>query len=138
MNPEIRYLTVYDVMAIYDRVMELSGGAVGIRDIGALESAIAQPRMTFSGNDLYPTIVEKAAVLGFSIIRNHPFIDGNKRIGHAAMEVFLILNGFEIQADVDEQERLILLVAAGETDLADLTSWLHQHIIPIPKGSSAD
>lgn len=74
----MRYLTLGEVLGIYRRVMEQSGGMAGIRDLGALESAVAQPRMTFSGEDLYPTLVEKAAALGFSLIQNHPFADGNK------------------------------------------------------------
>ena len=73
---------------------------------------MAQPRQSFDGADLYPSIPEKAAALGFSLISNHPFIDGNKRVGHAAIEIFLILNGHELHADVDEQERLVLGVAA--------------------------
>ena len=106
-----------------------SGGSAGIRDFGALESALAQPRMTFDGDELYPTIVDKAAALGFSLINNHPFVDGNKRIGHAAMEVFLILNGYEIEAGVDEQERVILGVAAGQIKRDELRAWLSLHIV---------
>ena len=102
----MRYLTLNEVLEIYRRVADQSGGAVGIRDFGALESAAAQPRMSFAGDDLYANVVDKASALCFSLIQNHPFIDGNKRIGHAAMEVFLMLNGFEISASVDEQERL--------------------------------
>ena len=98
----MRYLTVGEVMEIYSRVMNQSGGSVGILDLGALESAVAQPRMTFNGEELYPTIVEKASALGYSLIQNHPFVDGNKRAGHAAMESFLMLNGYEISASVDE------------------------------------
>jgi death-on-curing protein len=92
-----------------------------------LESALAQPRQTFGGSDLYPTLVEKAAALGFSLIANHPFVDGNKRIGHAAMEVFLVLNGQEIDADVNEQERVVLAVAAGEMTREQFTDWLRDH-----------
>jgi death on curing protein len=72
--------------------------------------------MTFGGEDLYPSLLEKAAALGFSIIMNHPFVDGNKRTGHAAMETFLILNGMEINASVDEQERVVLAIASGELE----------------------
>ena len=82
----MRYLTVGEVLEIYSSVIKQSGGGMGIRDLGALESAVAQPRMTFNGEELYPTIVEKASALGFSLIQNHPFVDGNKRAGHAAME----------------------------------------------------
>ncbi|MBH0204207.1 MAG: type II toxin-antitoxin system death-on-curing family toxin, partial [Nitrospira sp.] len=90
-----------------------TGGAVGIRDFGALESAVAQPRMTFAGKDLHPTIAGKAASLGFSLVQNHPFVDGNKRTGHAAVEVFLVLNGYELAATVDEQVGVILQIASG-------------------------
>jgi death-on-curing protein len=83
--------------------------------------------MTFGGEDLYPALVEKAAALGHSLIANHPFVDGNKRTGHAAMEVFLMVNGFEIQASVDEQERVILQVAAGEMKREKFTEWLRGH-----------
>ena len=124
----MRYLTLNEVLDLYRQVMEQSGGAVGIRDLNALESAAAQPRMTFGGEELYPTIVEKASALGFSLVMNHPFVDGNKRIGHAAMETFLVLNGFEINASVDEQERVILQLAASELDRAEFTKWLHAHI----------
>ncbi len=124
----MRYLTLNEVLDLYQQVMEQSGGAVGIRDLNALESAVAQPRMTFGGEELYPTVVEKASALGFSLVMNHPFVDGNKRIGHAAMETFLVLNGFEINASVDEQERVISQLAASELDRDELTKWLHAHI----------
>lgn len=100
---------------------------MGVLNLGALESALAQPRMTFEGKELYPSVVEKAAALGHSPIQNHPFLDGNKRTGHAAMEVFLLLNGFEIQSTVDEQERIILQVASGEMDRDAFTLWLRDH-----------
>ncbi len=93
----------------------------------ALESALAQPQMTFDSADLYPTLVDKA--LGYALIKNHPFLDGNKRTGHAAMEVFLVLNGYEIRAPVDEQERVILQVAATEIEREEFTAWLRTHIV---------
>lgn len=126
----MRYLTLSEVLEIYSRVIQQSGGIMGIRDLGALESAVAQPRMTFYGKELYPTIVEKAAVLCFSLIQNHPFLNGNKRTAHAAMETFLVLNGYEICATVDEQEKVILQVASGEMGLDAFTDWLRAHIEP--------
>jgi death on curing protein len=126
----MRYLTVNELLEIYFRVMAQSGGAVGLRDLGALESAVAQPRVTFGGEELYSTLAEKAAALGYSLIQNHPFIDGNKRIGHAAMELFLLLNGQEITATVEEQVTVILHVAAGEMDRRKFTGWLKQHVVP--------
>ena len=125
----MRYLSLNEVLAIYQAVMKQSGGTYGLRDPGALQSALAQPRMTFGGQELYPTIVEKASALGFSLIKNHPFVDGNKRTGHAAIEVFLLLNGYELQADVDEQERVILQVAANEMDRESFTSWLRTRVV---------
>lgn len=126
----MRYLSLAEVIDLYRRVMAQSGGAVGIRDQGALESAVAQPQMTFGGEELYATAATKAAALGFSLINNHPFVDGNKRIGHAAMEVMLILNGLEIAADVEEQEQVILAVAAGEMEREAFGSWLASHLVP--------
>jgi len=125
----MRYLILGEVLELHRRVVEQSGGTMGIRDLGALESALAQPRMTFGGTELYPTIGEKAASLGFSLINNHPFVDSNKRTGHAAMEVFLVLNGYEIVASTDEQERVILQVASGEMRREAFTEWLRDHIV---------
>lgn len=124
----MRYLTVHEVLVIYDHIIRESGGGIGVRDLGALESAVAQPRMTFGGEELYPTLSEKAVSLGFSLIQNHPFVDGNKRIGHAAMELFLILNGHEIDATEDEQYDIILKVAAGATTREAFSIWLNEHI----------
>jgi death on curing protein len=125
----IRFLPLIEVLELHRRIIEQSGGASGVRDLGALESAIAQPLMTFGGEDLYPSEVKKAGALGFSLIMNHPFVDGNKRIGHAAMEVFLILNGMEISATVDEQEQVILAVAAGEMERESFVQWLQERTI---------
>ena len=118
-------------MEIYSQVMEQSGGGVGIHDLGALESAVAQARMTFNGEELYPTIVEKASALGFSLIQNHPFMDGNKRAGHAAMEAFLMLNNYEISAGVDEQVEIVIGVASGKIDRNMFTEWLRNHIVAL-------
>ncbi|TAF51190.1 MAG: type II toxin-antitoxin system death-on-curing family toxin [Oscillatoriales cyanobacterium] len=120
----MRYLSVVRVLALHRKIIATSGGAVGVRDLGLLQSALAQPRLTFDGVELYPDLIEKAAALGFSIILNHPFIDGNKRVGHAVIEVFLMLNGYEIEAGVDEQERVILAIAAGEMKREEFTGWL--------------
>ena len=125
----MRYLTLNEILQIHRHLIEQSGGSTGIHNVGALESALAQPHMTFGGEDLYPTILEKAAALGFSLIRNHPFVDGNKRTGHAAMEVFLVLNGYEIDASVDEQEQTILQLAAGELAREVFSEWLRTHVV---------
>jgi death-on-curing protein len=125
----MRYLTLNEVLELHRELILRFGGSSGIRDMGALESAIAQPRMAFGGEDLYPTIIEKAVALGYSIIKNHPFIDGNKRTGHAAIEIFLVLNGHEIKASTDDQEQVILRVAAGELSREELEKWLRLNLV---------
>jgi len=127
----MRYLSLGEVIELHRRLLEATGGAPGIRDVGALESAVAQPKATFGGVDLYPTLAEKAAALAFSLVQNHPFVDGNKRVGHAAMETFLVLNGTEIDAPVDDQERLMLDLAAGQLARGGLTDWLRRHVKPL-------
>jgi death on curing protein len=124
----MRYLVVEEVLKLHRRVIEQTGGSLGVRDEGALASAVAQPQMTFGGDDLYPTMVEKVSALGFSLAMNHPFLDGNKRTAHAAMEVFLVLNGFEIQAPTDDQEEVMLSLAQGNLKREGLTRWLEQKI----------
>jgi death on curing protein len=86
--------------------------------------------MTFDGVDLYPTIAAKAGAFAHALIQNHPFLDGNKRIGHAAMEVFLIINGREISGTVEEQEGLILAVASGQISRVELINWIEEHLVP--------
>lgn len=90
-----------------------------------------QPQQTFGGEDLYPSLAAKAGTLAFTLVMNHPFVDGNKRSGHAAMEAFLMLNGHEIAAEVDEQERLFLRLAAGEITRDALVTWVEVHIVPL-------
>jgi death-on-curing protein len=85
---------------------------------------------TYDGAELYPTVLAKAGALGFSLIQGHPFIDGNKRVGHAAMESFLVLNGFELTATVDEQEGVVLNIASGALSRDELIVWLKQHAHP--------
>jgi len=127
----MRYLSLAEVLELHQMVIEQTGGASGLRDVSALESAMAQPRMTFAGKDLYPSVVEKAVALCFSLVNNHPFVDGNKRVGHAAMETFLVLNGVEIEASTDEQERILLSLAAGQLDREDFVEWLREHVTPL-------
>jgi death-on-curing protein len=126
----MRLLTVTEVLSLHDRIIATSGGSSGLRDAGALLSALAQPSATFDGNELYPTLEEKASALCFFLVSNHPFVDGNKRVGHAAMEICLLLNGFVIDAAVDEQEKLILSLASGEIAREILADWLRSHMRP--------
>jgi death on curing protein len=128
----MRYLTLTEILDLHTRIIEQSGGTAGVRDLGSIDSALAQPQMTFAGKDLYPAIESKAAALCFSLVTNHAFVDGNKRIGHAALETFLVLNGFELVSNVDESERVILQLAAGKFTRDQLVQWVTAHIQRLP------
>ena len=127
----MRFLSLGEVVTLHQAILEQSGGAVGIRDLAMLESALAQPMATFDRVELYPNLTSKAAALCFSLVRNHPFFDGNKRVGHAAMETFLVLNGHEIEASVDEQEQVMSAVAAGQLTRDELADWLERRTKPV-------
>ena len=124
----MRYLTLGEVVELHRAVIEKTGGMAGIRDLGALDSALAQPGATFGGVELHLSLVDKAAALCFSLVRDHAFLDGNKRVGHAAMETFLVLNGSEIEASVGEQERLMLDIAAGRLSRNEVAAWLRENV----------
>ena len=124
----MRYLTVSEVLRIHEGVLRETGGGTGIRSFGSIESAVAQPRATFGGEDLYVSVVEKGASLCFGLVLGHGFVDGNKRVGHAALEVFLLLNGTELTADLDEQENFFLGLAAGDRSRQDLVRWLEANV----------
>ncbi len=126
----MRYLTIEQVIELHRLLIHQSGGIGGLRDRNALESALAQPMMTFDGKDLYPALTSKAGALAHALIQNHPFLDGNKRIGHASMEVFLVMNGKELNASIDEQENLILAVASGKISRSELIDWVEEHLVP--------
>jgi len=99
--------------------------------MGLLESALAQPRQAFGDQDLYPTLAGKATALGFTLIANHPFVDGNKRVGHAAVEAMLMLNGMKLGADIDDAESEILAVASGERRREEFQRWIEKHVVPL-------
>lgn len=125
----MRYLSIFDVLELHRLAVAQTGGDPGLRDLRALEAAVAQPRQTFAGQDLYPTVIDKAAALGFFLVCNHPFVDGNKRTGYLAMVLFLRRHGREIAADFDEQEQIILALAAGELDREAFTAWVRAHVV---------
>ena len=123
----MRYLSEAEVVEIHRRVVEQSSGLIGLRDRGALESSVAQPSQSFAGEDLYPSPVSKAAALSFFLATNHPFVDGNKRVAHAALEIMLVLNGYELQATIDEQEQIMLRLASGNLSRAEFSEWVERH-----------
>lgn len=125
----MRYLSVREIIDLHSRVVRQFGGAPGIRDRGALESSVGQPLQAFGGEDLYAGVTAKAAALGYFLATNHPFIDGNKRVAHAAMETTLLLNGLEIRASIGEQEQIMLAVASGTVSREEFQSWLDHNTI---------
>jgi death-on-curing protein len=127
----IEYPTLEQVLAIHADVIRLHGGDPAVHDIGLVDSAVAQPKATFDGGDLYPTIPEKAAALGFSLTANHGFKDGNKRVGWTAMDVFLRANGHKITATTDEAEAVSLAVASHTMTRAQYTDWVVRHVTPV-------
>ena len=126
-----RYLSLGEVVELHRLVVAQAGGAAGLRDLGALESAVAQPRATFAGTELYPSLAEKAAALAYSLALNHPFVDGNKRVAHAALETFLVLNGHELAADGDDAEHTMLVLAAGTLSREEFVAWVARHLAPL-------
>ena len=121
-------LTKQQVILLHKEIIAASGGSSEIRDDGLLDSALNAPFQTFSGTELYPTILEKAARLGYSLIKNHAFVDGNKRIGAHTMLVFLALNNIEVEYEDNDFTQLILGVAAGEISAEQLLAWLQSHV----------
>lgn len=124
-------LTRDEALFLHEAALQAHGGMPGLRDSGLLDSALAQPSMTFGGSDLYPTVFEKAAALATSLVLNHPFVDGNKRVGFAAMAVYLLRSGYRIECTPDEGEAMVLALAAHEIDRAEVTAWITEHAVAI-------
>jgi len=124
----VGYLSVEQVLALHAEQLRLYGGATGLRDRGALESALARPAMTFGGEDLYEDLASKAAALMHSLTLNHPFVDGNKRVAAHAAIVFVELNGQEFLATPDELVEMTLAVAEGKVAVEALAIWFRQRL----------
>ena len=115
------------VLALHSELIREFGGTEGIRDEGLLESALAAPFQTFDGEQAYPSLQAKAARLGFGLVSNHPFVDGNKRTGAHVMLVFLALNGVELCYGQEDLISIFLSVASGMSDWRDLQRWILEH-----------
>jgi death on curing protein len=126
----IEYLSIDQILDLHRRQIRAFGGASGIRDQGALESAVARPQATFGGEDLYPDVVAKAAALMHSLVMNHPFMDGNKRVGAHAGILFLLVNQVEPDFSSAELTEVTLGVARGELSAEALAIWLRQRSRP--------
>ena len=123
----IDFLTLDDVIAIYEDQIERYGGQAGIRDMNALLSAVAMPQATFDGKHLHADIFEMAAAYLFHLVQNHPFVDGNKRAGAVAALVFLDLNGVEVSIDDDRLVEFVLDVAQGRQNKHAIAAFLREH-----------
>lgn len=123
----MKTLSKNQVTALHSALIREFGGIDGIRDEGLLESALAAPFQTFGGEPVYPSLQAKAAQLGFGLIRNHPFVDGNKRIGAHTMLVFLAVNGIELRYEQQELIDIVLSIAAGQIDRQGLLQWILDH-----------
>lgn len=124
----MKTLSKSQILRLHSDLIRSSGGTDGVRDEGLLESALNAPFQTFAAQDLYPTVLEKAVRLGYGLICNHPFIDGNKRIGTHTMLVFLALNGIMLSYEDDDLISVILSVAAGKMNETALLQWMQNHI----------
>ena len=124
----MKVLSKRQILMLHSMLIAQSGGMDGLRDEGLLESAINTPLQTFGGQELYPTVLEKAARLGYGLIHNHPFLDGNKRIGTHATLVFLDINNIVLSYADDDLIAAIRRVASGDMDESELLEWLKAHI----------
>ena len=116
------------VLLLHQLMAQATGGSIGVRDDGLLESALESCFATFDGQELYPTKIEKAAKLGYSLVSNHAFIDGNKRIGIYVMLTFLEINGIKVSAENQDIVNIGLSLADGTMKYQDLVDWIKIHI----------
>ena len=115
------------VLTIHADLLQRYGGESGLRDVGLLESALAQPKMTFDGKYVHKTLFDKTAAYGFHVCKNHPFVDGNKRVAFVLMNIFLQRNGWEIVSPEEEAYRMMMNLASGKLTKTRLSSWLKEH-----------
>jgi death-on-curing protein len=125
------FFTLDEVWEVHEQQIEFYGGSHGIRDLPALESALAMPQATFGGEFLHPSIAAMAAAYLFHITQNHPFIDGNKRVGANAAIAFLLLNDVEPTFDEDGLVELVLGVAQGQISKAEVTRFIAENSRPL-------
>lgn len=121
------FLTLEQILVIHEDQIDHYGGSHGIRELTLLESALFRPQTTFSDQELYPTIFDKAAAMLHSLVMNHPFVDGNKRTGTAAMIIFLELNGLELKVTQKDLVNMVLQIEDKTLDLEQIAEWLEEH-----------
>ena len=129
----MKYLYPKQVLYLYQQIIQRSGGTLGLRDEGLLESAVYRPQASFGGQDLYPDLFSKAAALGHSLISNHPFVDGNKRVGFEAMLLMLRLNGYDVHVSQANAFDFVIEITKGALSEQTIADWLKQHSQPYKK-----
>jgi death-on-curing protein len=120
-----------EVLSIHEILIEKFGASKGVRDINILLSALNRPFETFDGQELHKTITEKAAALIESIVKNHAFIDGNKRTGYVIMRLFMMQNGFDINASYTEKYEFVIDIASGKSAIHEIENWIKEHQIKL-------
>ena len=125
----VKYLTPQQVLAIHDRMIKRFGGSHGLRDIGLLESAVFRPQASFDGKDLYVSVFDKAAALLQSLLKNHPFVDGNKRTALTSAGIFLKINGYTLINTHEEEVAFAVSVDNGHLPLEQIASWLKKNAL---------
>ncbi len=121
-------IEIKDVINIHNILIDRFGGVKGIRDSGSLDSAINRPFATFDGQDLYPTSIEKAAALFESVLINHPFIDGNKRLAYTLMSLMLLDVGLDIEASQDGKYKMVIAASTGQIRFEEIKTWIQARI----------
>jgi death on curing protein len=122
----VKYLYPNQILYLHDRILQQSGGLAGLLDENLLESAVYRPQVTFGGKELYADLFSKVAALGHSLIQNHPFADGNKRTGFAAMRLMLRLNGFELQGSEKVKFEFVINIAKGKYTDQEIADWVQK------------
>jgi death-on-curing protein len=124
-------ITLELIVGLHQILIKKYGGSPGIRDESALESAVNRPYQTFDGEELYKTSIEKAAAIIESIVKNHPFIDGNKRTGYVSMRILLRKDQKDIKAEEEEKYEFVMKIAAGESEFDEIKKWIEEKIIDL-------
>ena len=127
----MRYPTLDDVLTLHRLTLDAYGGSTGLRDMGALQSALAAPRQTMFGRELYPGIADKSTIILYLLTQNHPFTDGNKRTALSACFWFLESNGYTLDVGSEDLYQFTIDIASGRLDKDAVTAWMREHLCPL-------
>lgn len=124
----MKYLTPQQILAIHDQIIRRFGGSFGVRDIGLMESACARPQASFDGQDLYKNIFEKTASLIHSLLKNHPFVDGNKRTSLSSAGIFLRINGYKLINSHEKEVKFTISIENDSLSFKEIAAWLKENV----------